>query len=95
MGAYFRNFVVFNKLSKAAIGKTNKACDSAASFFKITTLRNICHLSEIFNTKVGNIFELLQVQQKRNLVKCFYFIKNAATVEMTGTSQRCILLVSL
>ena len=93
MGAYFRNFVVLNKLSKAARGKTSKTCDSAASFFKITTL--LKYLSEIFNTKVGNIFELLQVPQKKNLVKCFYFIKNAATVEMTGTSQRCILLVSL
>ena len=71
-GDYFLAFIVLNILSKAAYGKSNKAYEIAASFSKITTSSK--SLSEIFNTKVTNTFQIIQVQQKRSHMKCFYSI---------------------
>ena len=71
-GAYLQNFIILNKLSKAARAKRNKASENAASFSKMVTSNK--SLSEIFNTKVSNTFKLIQEQQKRSHMKCFYSI---------------------
>ena len=72
VAAYLRNFMVLNKLSKAARGKNNKAYENAASFSKIPTWNR--SFSEIFSTKVTNTFKLIQVQQRGRHMKCFYSI---------------------
>ena len=71
-GAYLQNFMVLNKLSKAARGKSNKAYENAVSFAEMPTLNK--SLSEIFNTKVTKTFKFIQLQQKRSHMKCFYSI---------------------
>ena len=71
-GAYLRNFMVLSKLFKAARGKRNKVYENAASFSKM--LNSNKSLSQIFNTKVTNNFKIIQVQQKRSHMKCFYSV---------------------
>ena len=71
-GAYLHDFIVLNKLSNTARGKTNKAYENAATFSKIPT-SDKC-LWEILNTKVTNSFKLTQIQQERSHIKCFCFI---------------------
>ena len=70
-GACLQNFMVLNKLSKAATGKTNKAYANTAPFSKIRLWT--CLLSEIFIAKIANTFKFIQIQQERS-IKCFYFL---------------------
>lgn len=72
-GTYLRSlWLVLNKLSKAANGKSDKAYGNAASFSKMQTWNR--YFSKIFNTKVGDTFKVIQVQHKSSHIKCFYFI---------------------
>ena len=63
--------MLLNKFSKAARGKSNKACENAASISKMPISNK--SLSEIFNTKVTNTLKTYSSSTEKKSYEMFLF----------------------